>query len=284
MEVSEIKEFLAQEKISQSTLARSLGVSTSTISQLLAGKYAGSDIVAQNVTEYIKRYREKGGKRAVERVAIYESRDKKMAEFVIDEAVREREFALLYGEAGTGKTTVVSEWAKRNPNALLLEATPHFSAGEVLEELCEMLSLQAPKNLNKRLKVIAHALRRSDRVLLIDEAEHLSLRALEDLRRIADFARVPLILSGTEILLRNLMGKRGELKQLYSRLCGKWHFRGLSKKESDECFGAGIFEYARGNFRTSSKLLSRARRLAELHKSELNKEIIKSATEMIVLA
>ncbi|ECL2913850.1 bacteriocin, partial [Campylobacter jejuni] len=97
------------------------------------------------------------------------------------------------------------------------------------------------------------------------------------------FARVPLILVGTEILYKNLMGKNKELKQLYSRICGKWMMRGLSKEESDEFFGKGYFKFSKGNFRSSAKLLKKALRLAELEECEINDELLTSASEMVIL-
>ncbi|MCW1861884.1 hypothetical protein OLQ84_07385, partial [Campylobacter jejuni] len=82
---------------------------------------------------------------------------------------------------------------------------------------------------------------------------------------------------------KNLMGKNKELKQLYSRICGKWMMRGLSKEESDEFFGKGYFKFSNGNFRSSAKLLKKALRLAELEECEINDELLTSASEMVIL-
>ncbi|MBR2156866.1 MAG: AAA family ATPase, partial [Campylobacter sp.] len=168
-----------------------------------------------------------------------------MANFIISEAVNEREIALIYGEAGSGKTTVLKEFANAHSNAILIEVTPHTSARVMLEDLCEALKLTAPKGLRPMLKAVARFLSMSDRIILIDEAEHLPLRALEDLRRIADFSRTPVVLCGTGILLQNLVGRNKELRQLYSRICGKYEFKGLSKAESREFFGDFIYEFAK---------------------------------------
>ena len=120
-------------------------------------------------------------------------------------------------------------------------------------------------------------------MLLIDEAEHLPLRALEDLRRIYDFSSTPLILAGTEILLKNLVGRNKELRQLYSRICGKWAMQGLSKEESDAFYGTGIFAHAKGNFRASEKLHKKSVRLAALNGCAVGEEIIAQACGMVIL-
>lgn len=58
----------------------------------------------------------------------------------------------------------------------------------------------------------------SGRLLMVDEAENLPYRALETLRRVHDKAGIGIILAGMPRLIINLKGKRGEYKQLYSRV------------------------------------------------------------------
>ncbi|WKW21669.1 AAA family ATPase [Campylobacter fetus] len=223
-----------------------------------------------------------------------------MSNFAIDEASNEREIALIYGAAGTGKTTILKEYVKANPNAVFIEATPHTSAKSLLDDLAEALKISIPLSLNGKLKAVAKHLSGCERILLIDEAEHLPLKALEDLRRIHDFSRTPLVLVGTEILLQNLMGRNKELRQLYSRIGSKWIMKGLSKEECKEYFsspkpsskgdfsyancGELIYEWCGGNFRSSAKLYKKALKLSEYYKVPLDKEVIAKASEMVVLA
>ena len=183
-----------------------------------------------------------------------------MANFIINEAINEREIALIYGVAGTGKTTILKEFAKKYSNSILIEVMPHISPRVLLEDLCEALKITAPKGLRVMLKAVAMFLKNADKVILIDEAEHLPLKALEDLRRIVDFSKVPCVLCGTEILLNNLMGKNKELRQLYSRICGKYKLDGLKESECKEFFCGYIYELIKGNFRSSAKLYKKALR------------------------
>ncbi|AQW80768.1 AAA family ATPase [Campylobacter pinnipediorum] len=282
--IKKLECFLSDNEISASALARALGLSPATISQFRKAEYKG-DIatVAKKIENYIDNYSQKKQKVVALSEEVYQSDDFVTANFVIDEAVAEKEIALIYGEAGSGKTTVLKEFCKKHSNAVLIEATCHTSAKAILEDLCEALKIDAPNGLNARLKAVARFLKQSDKILVVDEAEHLPLRALEDLRRIHDFSRTPLILCGTEILLKNLMGKNKELKQLYSRICGKWLMRGLSKQECNDFFGSFIYEWSKGNFRSSSKLYKKAKRLAEFNKTSINAEIVARASSMVVL-
>ena len=283
-----LNDFLEKSGVSMSALARAIGVSAGAISQFRKGEYRGDNaLLGEKITSYIKNYNEKmaksGSEKAIKKDEIYKSRDFKMANFIISEAVNEREIALIYGEAGSGKTTVLKEFANAHSNAILIEVTPHTSARVMLEDLCEALKLTAPKGLRPMLKAVARFLSMSDRIILIDEAEHLPLRALEDLRRIADFSRTPVVLCGTGILLQNLVGRNKELRQLYSRICGKYEFKGLSKAESREFFGEFIYEFAKENFRSSAKLHKKAVKLAEIQGCEISKEVVAEATKMIIL-
>ena len=281
-----LTDFLESSGVSVSAVARALGVSVSAISQFRKGEYKGDNAkLAKKLISYIEDYKEKAENRANRSEdEVFVSFDYKMANFIINEAVAEREIALIYGSAGTGKTTILKEFAKNHANAILIEVTPHTTPRVLLEDLCEALKITAPKALRAMLKAVAKYLSVSDKIILIDEAEHLPLKALEDLRRIVDFSKTPLVLCGTEILLRNLMGKNKELRQLYSRICGKHVMSGLSKKESKEFFGDFIYEFAKENFRSSAKLHKKAMRLAEINGAKkISREMVEKATSMVVL-
>lgn len=278
---AQLEAFMSKENISQASLARALGVSASAISLFLKDRYAGkSEELAQKIKLYMSNFSKREQKELEE---IFPSKDKRMSDFVIAEAIENREIAIITGEAGSGKSTIAKEWSKSHPNVVLIEATLHTTASVLLKELCTRFGVNGGSNLHESVSNISKYLKNADVVLMIDEAEHLPLRALEDLRRIWDFSAVPLVLFGTEILTRNLMGKKGELRQLYSRIGGKYKMKGLDREECEAVFCEEIYPYTMGNFRSSSKLYKRAKRLAELHKEPLGSEIIKNAVNMVIL-
>ena len=281
----ELEIFLESQGLSQAALGRALGISSASISTFRKGEYKGNNKeLGRKIKLYLDDYANKN-KRGTkkENVQVYESHDKQMADFVMNEAVRDKEIAIIVGCAGSGKSTIAKDYARIHPNVILIEATLHSTARVILDELCERLHISGGRNLHEKVILIAKELKRRDVVILIDEAEHLSVRALEDLRRIWDFSSCPLILFGTEILLKNLIGKNGELRQLYSRIGGKWNMKGLSQEECGALFTQGIHAYTKGNFRSSAKLYAKAARLAELHNVKLDKDIIAQAVSMIIV-
>ncbi len=284
----DLQMFMEIHNVSQNALCRALGINPSAISTFRKGEYKGNnEELAKKLKLYMDNFiAKKSDSRNNENIKVFSSNDKKMADFVINEAYHDKQIALITGGAGSGKSTIVKEYVATHPNAILIEATLHTTAKVLLEILSEKLSIAHTKSLHDKVVAISLELRKRDVIILIDEAEHLPLRALEDLRRIWDFSQCPIILVGTEILLKNLMGKNGELRQLYSRIDGKWHVRGLDKSESRAYYGnvgETIFKYTKGNFRSSAKLYRKAKRLASLHNTEIQEEIIAQASSMIIL-
>lgn len=284
---TKLNEFLDAFNISASSFAKAIGVSAATISQIRSENYKGDvKSVSEKIEKYINNF-SKNSPNPIPKDEIYQSADLNTARYIIESAVNEREMALIYGMAGSGKTTILKEYEKSTPNAILIEATAHTNARALILFLIAKLKIETKGDLDARLRTLCAYLKNADKVILIDEAEHLPLRALEDLRRIHDFSGVALILCGTEVLLRNLIGKSEKFSQLYSRIGSKYVMEGLSKDECEKAFCKGIYEYTNGNFRSSAKLYKRAKSLANANKTTLNDQnaaqLIASASQMVIL-
>ncbi|PAF49643.1 hypothetical protein BKH41_02700 [Helicobacter sp. 12S02232-10] len=285
------EDFLKKERISQSALGKAIGKRDgSALSSFRKGEYKGKNLeLAHDLELYIKNYLVKKqikGKVTTEQAetgSVFASKDKKMAELVIDIAVDEKEMGIVYGSPGTGKSVIASEYTKSHPNAILIEATLHTTAKTLLGILSEKLRLQKSSNLDENVRLIAKELFKRDAVLLIDEGEHLPIKALEDLRRIQDFSSVPVILFGTQILMKNLLGKNGELAQLSSRIGSRYEMRGLDEAECQSFFGEHIFTFTKGNFRKSAKLKKRVAKLALHGGDPRDRESVMEAAKMMFL-
>ncbi|PAF51313.1 hypothetical protein BKH44_06255 [Helicobacter sp. 13S00477-4] len=281
-----VRDFLKSEGITQAGLGRAIGKSNgSVIGPFLRGEYKGRNLeLARDLKLYIQDFMNKRLKKIENIESIFESKDKKIAQLVIEVAVEDREMGLIYGAPGTGKSIIAKEYAKSHPNAILIEATLHTTAKTLLGILCEKLRIEKSKSLDECVRAIAKEFAKRDAVLLIDEGEHLPLRALEDLRRIHDFSQIPIVLIGTHILMRNLLGKNGELAQLSSRIGSKWEMEGLSDEECSLAFSnKHIFGFSRGNFRKSIKLKRRIEKLASYGCDMRDKETVLEAAKMMFL-
>lgn len=216
---------------------------------------------------------------------------------VIDWVVSDGEMGAIIGVAGSGKTRAIKEYVSTHPQALLFEGATTLTPKALLNALCTLLGLNSTGTSDNILRNIAKELKKRTHTLIIDESEHLNHRCLEILRRIHDFSSTPLILVGTNKLLNNLNGNGKnnyyEYEQLSSRIGSKWILKGLANDEKmsdlrkickaykvvdDECINI-IYSLARGNFRSTLKLLKRAKRLNE----NISVKTLKNAASMLLL-
>lgn len=215
---SELSELMGRKGYSQTQVARAIGKSCAVVSQYLQGKYAGDTrAIDELVTGFIAREAEKDKSRRITARYIPTVTSRKGME-VIRLAHLDGEINVIYGDAGLGKTMMLREYAATHRDAILIEADPGYTARVVLEELCARLGLNRRGNMHELSESCITALRESGRLLMVDEAENLPYRALETLRRIHDKAGIGIILAGMPRLIINLKGKRGEYKQLFSRV------------------------------------------------------------------
>jgi general secretion pathway protein A len=154
-------------------------------------------------------------------------------------------FVALTGEVGTGKTTLCRCLLQKIPEnidiALILN--PKLNAVELLATICDELGISYDKNLLSLKNLIdllnqhlltAHANGRRT-VLLIDEAQNLSMEVLEQIRLLTNLETnktklLQIILVGQPELKESL--KRQDLRQLNQRITARYHLLPLSLDET----------------------------------------------------
>ncbi len=154
-------------------------------------------------------------------------------------------FVALTGEVGTGKTTLCQCLLQQIPKnidiALILNSK--LTALELLATLCDELGIRYDKNLQSLKNLIdclnrhlltAHANGRRT-VLLIDEAQNLSLEVLEQVRLLTNLethkTKLLQIILVVQPELQSLL-KRKDLRQLNQRITARYHLLPLSLNET----------------------------------------------------
>ncbi len=156
-------------------------------------------------------------------------------------------FVALTGEVGTGKTTLCHCLLERLPVDvdIALVFNPKLSAFELLATICDELQIvydedkQSLKSLIDRLNehlLNTHATGRRT-VLLIDEAQNLSLDVLEQIRLLTNLETaktklLQIILVGQPEL--KLLLEKPELRQLNQRITARYHLTPLSYSETEK--------------------------------------------------
>jgi len=278
-----IREFIKANGITQAMLARSIGVSSAQISTYLKGEYRG-DVAGleAKLRDFMNNYRVRDEVGELKTVV---TKDMQMVHFTITEAIIGRDLSVVYGEAGCGKTTAVKEFVKSNPTSVFIEAIPGMSITSVLNEICSEIGITSSKNSESMIRAIAKEFSRREAVLIIDEAENLTTKTLEAIRRIWDFSGVPTVLVGTHALINNLKGRNGELLQLYSRVSGVWKFRGLGEEDLKALFG-DVWEHiakVTTHLRRACNIYKKAVRFARLRDESVNASHIQQASSMMIL-
>ncbi len=153
-------------------------------------------------------------------------------------------FVQLTGEVGTGKTTICRCLLEQVPGNVdvALVLNPKVTAVELIATVCDELGVTYPPEthsikiltdvLNRHL-LEAHA-RGRHTVLIIDEAQNLSLEALEQVRLLTNLETptrklLQIILIG-QPELRELLA-REEMRQLSQRVTARYHLEPIAQED-----------------------------------------------------
>ena len=152
-------------------------------------------------------------------------------------------FVLLTGEVGAGKTTLCRSLLEQLPEGVDVAfiLNPKVSVIELLETICDELNIDRPdqssiKKLVDKLNsylLEANAHERKT-VLVIDEAQNLSIDVLEQLRLLTNletnrYKLLQIVLLGQPELLQIL--NRQEMRQLSQRVTARYHLGPLDAGE-----------------------------------------------------
>ena len=159
-------------------------------------------------------------------------------------------FVLLTGEIGAGKTTVCRCFLEQVPPRCHVAYifNPKLTVPELLQTICEEFHLPdiapsaAPAGVKENVDRLNAYLLRShaeghDNVLIIDEAQNLSLEVLEQLRLLTNLETnerklLQIMLIG-QPELRDMLA-RPEMEQLAQRVIARYHLDALSPPETTQ--------------------------------------------------
>lgn len=216
-----VRQIITAEDLTQKDVSRASGIAYGTLTGWLSGTYAGrSDRIAADVERWL-------GAREERRAAIafapaspgfVRTPTAERCQQALTMAQVLPDIVAIVGAAGIGKTESACAYRESNPNVWMVTANPAASgANTIMTMIAEEMRL-VERNSQKLTRAIGQKVLGAQGLIIVDEAQHLGLTALEQLRSIHDAYGVGFAFVGNETVHGLLSGGRhGEHAQLSSR-------------------------------------------------------------------
>ncbi|EPY6113055.1 AAA family ATPase [Salmonella enterica subsp. enterica serovar Bareilly] len=215
--INTINALISSGQLTQMVVAKETGLSDATISAFRKGKYKGDNAsVSESLIAWYGNWQRRNTlperPQFVETQTVKELRD-------LFQSVRVMGcINVIVGAPGVGKTVTARDYCS-NPNTWMITLSPaHSSVTECLLELADALGL---KDVSKNKGDLSRAIRRKltgvQGLLIVDEADHLGVEGLEQLRAIQDASGVGMVLIGNPQGLSRA-SRYGDLVRLFSRI------------------------------------------------------------------
>lgn len=295
-----VNQYLASsEEISQEGLARMAGVSGAALSQFLTGSYQGRN---ENIAKKVMAVLQTEEKRqtaviTVKEPDIVETAIMREIRFGMQYASERNDVIVVYGPPGIGKTVTMKLYASNNPSTVYITASPNIANSvEIMDEILEALGKKADGGKRMKQKALISALSKTNRMIIIDEAQFLTLKGMETLRTIYDATKCPLVLCGNPKIMEMITDRNKTVTgQFFSRavriaLENKVTMEDVKKivhqngiELASDCLQE-LFKVANmiGALRVMTKLFLFAWTIANSQKNPISMESIQAAKKVII--
>lgn len=221
-------------------IAPETGVNYATLSAWRAAKYAGRN---ERVTEQVRQWLVAREARRRTREALPDVPAFVMtqtASRIIEVLERARvlpDMAIIAGGAGVGKTTAVDWYRDHTPNVWVVPMQPILGT---MRPMLEAIGIALGMNFRvyrgaEMSRSIVKFLTGKEALLILDDAQHLTSEALDQLRAFHDLAGCGIALAGNETVFARFGADRRtpQFAQLYSRIGQRFTRRELTKGDLD---------------------------------------------------
>ncbi len=222
--IGAVRAELERRGLTQTQIAREAGISPTSLTQLLGGTYAADPRrLLAKLEQWLTSLRERAAQPQLPDAPDWVATG--TAERILAAlgyAQMAGDVAVIYGGAGVGKSTAAREYRRRYPNVWHATMSP-ATAGvtTALEEVCLALGMrELPQGAARMAREIVARVRDTRGLIIVDEAQHLSVGALDALRAIHDATGVGLALMGNDLVYARMTGgaRVAWLDRLFSRI------------------------------------------------------------------
>jgi DNA transposition AAA+ family ATPase len=291
--VERVKAWLTAKEKPRAWLVTASRIASSTVSQVLSGKYATSptgqlaDMVA---AIELSDARESDGTPGYIKGGVH-----KLINVVANRTRKHANFGVVTGRVGVGKTRTLKEYAATKPQTILLEAGPNMSQGVMLNKLLKALGAPIPAGLDAKFEEVVRCVHGTGYLIIVDEAENMSAPALHYIRRVRDMGNIGVVLAGTEKLYAMLNHRHGQFDQIRSRV-SMWPktIECIGRDDADDMAQAALgdlgeltddvlgalWDYGAGSARVLMELLVPG--IRDFHKGALTVDLVHQVAEKVL--
>lgn len=286
---TEVQTYMGESGKSQKQIAREIAVSPAALSQFLDGIYTGDNAgIADRLQGWLALEAKRNTRKEHSQMSL-DVENTKTVLFVCEYAHTKNDITLIFGDAGAGKTTALEYYRDKNAGVIMITANAcTSSATSILKMLCN----ETGRNISGRKDIIMNELvkyfKGTNRLIIIDEADHLTLSALQAIRNLNDMAKVGIVLSGNNKIFLQMIGgaKSSEFQQLRTRITVRRKLSNKYKKKElqhifptlpDDCIAFVSLLAEKESLRTAKKIVE----LAYDYAGSLKQDISLEALELV---
>lgn len=225
---------IKDEKLLQSNVAKELGYTPAVLSAYLKGTYTGDNEAVNKAVENWLKTQEKKVRVFVEAPQFIEIPTANKVFFSLDAARICKTIVPIYGASGVGKTKACQEYAKRYQNVWMVTISPSRAGlSAFLYELALELGIKdAPRRKDTLSRLIYEKIKGTEGLIIVDESDHLTYDAIEELRYLQEKADVGFALIGNDKVYTKMQGginQAHEYARLWTRLGKPTPIKGSTK-------------------------------------------------------
>lgn len=251
----QVKQLIADKCFTQAQIAKECGFSGGALSSYFKGTYKGDN---EKLEVALQSWLDGQTKKTATFVSAPDFVDTPTAAKIFADFDFVKMFGkmgVVYGASGVGKTQAARQYTRANNNVWMITARPSIcTINEVLYEMALELGISdAPKRAGKLSRMLKIKLAGTRGLMIIDEADHLPLKVLEELRILQEDSEVGFMLIGNDKVYTQMQGgfnQRHEFARLWSRNAKRQSVQKNSKKDIDAVATAWGLEL------TDSKLMT----------------------------
>lgn len=252
----QVKQLIADKGFTQAQIAKECGFSGGALSSYFKGTYKGDN---EKLEVALQSWLDGQTKKTATFVSAPDFVDTPTAAKIFADFDFVKMFGkmgVVYGASGVGKTQAARQYTRANNNVWMITARPSIcTINEVLYEMALELGISdAPKRAGKLSRMLKIKLAGTRGLMIIDEADHLPLKVLEELRILQEDSEVGFMLIGNDKVYTQMQGgfnQRHQFARLWSRNAKRQSVQKNSKKDIDAVAAAWGLELSDSKLMTA---------------------------------